>query len=175
MVLVYTNFVACLSADSATNLTRRCARPSWFEEDGCYLEQKNDSCPLRHKYDCNSFYFGLSGPAHYDSTQMTRVCSPGEISGKLSARSSHTVGGMQHLCEYDVVCKSNSTRIPSTYWQAELKNDNRCASINGRCAALEYEMKVLENKGCDPIVGQHRYRLEKLVISAGYVCLQLTV
>ena len=172
MVLVHSSFVACLPADSAGNVTRRCARPRWFEEDGCYLEQTNDSCPLRHKYDCNSFYFGLSGPTHYNSKQMTEVCSLDEISVKLSAKNVSRVGGMQHLCEYDIVCRSNSTRIPSTYWQAVLRNESKCKSIGGKCAHVEYEMKVLENKGCDPIVGQHRYRLEPLVVTAGYVCLQ---
>ena len=158
-----------VSRHGAIPTKRQCHRPQWLQEDGCYLDRSDDSCPLNHTYDCNSFYFGLAGPAPHSRSKET--CKVGEVSYMLSTKFNIN-RGYKSLCEYEVVCSANSRQIPSTYWNAILTNDTACKAkeVGGLCEPINHELKVMYDLGCDSNVGQHRYRLETVTAVVGYVC-----
>ena len=161
---------------------RRCYRPKWFTEDRCKLSEAahllrakggSDSCTAHPQYDCNSLYLATQGPSQHTVQSLTSFCKEGEVSEGLQSRNGYFV-----TCPFQYVCRHNSSRIPSTYWEAKKLSDRRSSACkaelgsSARCMAISPDMPFLVNQGCDDNVGQYRYRLETIPIIQGYACVR---
>jgi hypothetical protein len=171
---------ATQSPDSTED--RRCYRPKWFTEGKCKLSEAahrlrvnggNDSCSSLPQYDCNSVYLATEGPSRHGVQSLTSFCRKGDVSEGLRSRNDYLV-----TCPYQYVCRHNSSRIPSTYWEARKLFDRRSSvckehfGLSAHCVPIETNMAFLANQGCDDNVGQYRYRLEKAPVTLGYACIR---
>ena len=161
---------------------RRCYRPKWFTEGSCKLSEAayrlrakggNDSCTALPMYDCNSVYVATEGPSHHSAQSLTSFCNERDVFDGLQSRNGYVV-----TCPFQYVCRHNSNRIPSTYWEAEKLFDRQsslCKSMLGssaRCMAITPDVPFLVNEGCDGNVGQYRYKLKTLPVVQGYACVR---
>lgn len=161
---------------------RRCYRPKWFTEGECKLSDAahrlrtmggNDSCRAHPLYDCNSFYLAIEGPRNYNARSLTSFCKQKDVIVGLESRNNYFV-----MCPFRYVCRHNSSRIPSTYWEAEKLFDRRSSDCkarlgsSARCMAIAPDVSFLVSQGCDDNVGQNRYKLETVPIVQGYACVR---
>ena len=161
---------------------RRCYRPKWWSEGSCKLSEAahrlranggNDSCAAHPLYDCNSLYLATEGPSQYNVQSLTSFCKEKNVSDGLRSRNSYFV-----MCPFQYVCRHNSSRIPSTYWEAEKlfdRQSSKCKAELGssaRCMAITPDVPFLVNQGCDSNVGQNRYKLETIPVVQGYACVR---
>ena len=161
---------------------RRCYRPKWFTEGKCQLSEAahrlraqggNNSCTAHPQYDCNSLYFATEGPRKQTVQSLTSFCKEGEVSEGLRSRNGYFV-----TCPFQYVCRYNSSRIPSTYWEAVKLFDGESSvckaelGSSSRCMAITPDMPFLVNQGCDDNVGQYKYRLKTIPIIQSYACVR---
>jgi hypothetical protein len=161
---------------------RRCYRPKWFTEGQCKLSEAahrlraiggNASCNTHPLYDCNSIYLATEGPSRHTVRSLTGFCKENNVTAVLESRNNYFV-----MCPFQYVCRHNSSRIPSTFWEAERLFDQgssdckKTLGSSARCIAITPDVPFLVNQGCDDNVGQNRYQLEAIPIVQGYACVR---